>query len=258
MNGKIMPWIIILAAGVMLFQCAEKEEEVIHKEFEVLTQAQIDSIRQVVRNAPKEPVMEDEVGVIETNFGPIVVEFFTDVAPTHTENFKRLANHGYFNGTWFHRIIPGFMIQGGDILSRDNNPANDGTGGPGYTIPAEFSELPHYRGRLSMARSSSGPNTAGSQFFIVQNPDLSEARIRNAENNVGYEFSEEVVQTYLERGGTPFLDNQYTVFGEVILGMDVVDKIAAVETNQNDRPVDPVIMTNVYVTDRANVDLLNQ
>ncbi|HKJ66834.1 MAG TPA: peptidylprolyl isomerase [bacterium] len=257
MKNKMVFWFIALLAGFVAFQCAREEEEAVHKEFEVLSQAQIDSIRQVVQNAPKDPVMENEVGVIETNFGTIVVEFFTDVAPIHTENFKRLANHGYYDGTWFHRIISGFMIQAGDILSRDNTPANDGSGGPGYTIPAEFSRLPHYRGRLSMARSPSGPNTAGSQFFIVQNPDLSESRIRNAEQQVGYAFSDEVVRTYLERGGTPFLDNQYTVFGEVIVGMDVVDKIAAVETNQNDRPVNPVIMTDVYVTDRSNVDLLN-
>jgi len=246
----------LIAALTSLFviQCGPQEETTPFEELPDLSQQQIDSIRQVVQDAPREPVMENEVGVIETNYGTIIVEFFTDVAPIHSENFKLLADNGYYDGTWFHRIIPGFMIQGGDILSRDNNPANDGTGGPGYTIQAEFSRTPHYRGRLSMARSSD-PNSAGSQFFIVQNPTLTEEQIRAAQDRVGYEFSDEVVQNYLEQGGTPMLDNQYTVFGEVISGMDVVDRIAEVQTNQNDRPVDPVVMTDVYITERSEVAL---
>lgn len=255
---SVLTYIGVLGIVVVtLFQCAKQQEKAETKEFPVLTQSQIDSIQQVMRNAPKEPVTANEVGVIETNYGTIVVKFFSQTAPMTVENFKRLANHGYYDGTWFHRIIPGFMIQGGDILSRDGNPSNDGMGGPGYTIPAEFSHLPHYRGRLSMARKSSGPNTAGSQFFIVQNPNLDLNRIQAAEKRVGYQFPDSVVQTYLNRGGTPGLDNQYTVFGEVIQGMDVVDKIAQVQTDQNNHPIQPVIITRAYVTERKNVALLN-
>lgn len=231
-------------------QCGQQET----REFPTLSEAQIDSIRQAVQNAPETEVQENEVGVIETNFGTIVFEFFPEVAPGHCANFKRLANNGYYDGTWFHRVIQGFMIQGGDILSRDGNPGNDGTGGPGYTIPAEFSKKPHYRGRLSMARGQD-PNSAGSQFFIVQNPNLTENQIYNAERRLDYEYSEEVVQKYLKQGGYPSLDNKYTVFGEVIKGMDVVDKIAALPTSQNNRPEERAIMTDVYVTDRENVNL---
>jgi len=245
----IISMTIIISLGILL-QCGGKETS----EMRPLTKSQIDSVRQVVQNAPKEPVQTDDVGVIETNFGIIIVELFPDVAPRHAANFKALANNGYYDGTWFHRVIKGFMIQGGDILSRDDDPSNDGTGGPGYTIPAEFNRRPHYRGRLSMARSQD-PNSAGSQFFIVQNPDLTEDQIYNAEMRVGYEFPDSVVQTYLDRGGYPALDNQYTVFGEVIKGMDVVDKIANVQTNDRDRPREKVIMTDVYVTNRSDVNL---
>ncbi|MCF7805564.1 MAG: peptidylprolyl isomerase [Candidatus Marinimicrobia bacterium] len=234
----------------LLWTCGDEQET----EFSELNQTQIDSIKQVVKNAPRPQVAENEVGVIETNHGTIVIRFFPDVAPKHTANFKMLAQEGYFDGTWFHRVIPGFMIQGGDILSRDGNPSNDGTGGPGFSIPAEFNRKPHYRGRLSMARSRD-PNSAGSQFFIVQNPKLTEDQIYNAEMRLDYEYPDSVVQKYLEKGGYPGLDNQYTVFGEVIQGMDVVDKIANLPTDERDHPNEKAIMTNVYFTDRDNVDL---
>lgn len=253
MKNSFIASFALLAMVVMLVNCGGKKEKA-EVQFPVLNQKQIDSIKTVVKNTPKEPVKANEVGVIETNYGTIIVKFFPNVAPIHTMNFKRLANAGFYNGTTFHRVIPGFMIQGGDILSRDANPNNDGTGGPGYTIPAEFSETPHYRGRLSMARSQD-PNSAGSQFFIVQRKKLTREDIKNAEARVGRQFPDSVVTEYLKRGGTPFLDDQYTVFGEVIKGMDVVDKIAAVQTDSHDKPVKPVIMTKVYVTDRKDAPL---
>lgn len=246
----IITTLVIALSGLLFIQCGQKGQE----EFQPLTQTQIDSLKRQVKNAPTPQVEADEVGVIETNYGTIVVEFFPDIAPKHTANFKKLAQNEYYNGTWFHRVIEGFMIQGGDILSRDDDPSNDGAGGPGFTVPAEFSKTPHYRGRLSMARSKD-PNSAGSQFFIVQNPDLTEDEIYNAEMRVGYEFPDSVVQTYLERGGYPGLDNQYTVFGEVIQGMDVVDKIANLPRNEKNRPQEKAIMTYVYVTNRSNVNL---
>ena len=152
-----------------------------------------------------------QIAVIETNFGTIVIQLFPDVAPGHVENFVKLAQDGFYDGTTFHRVIPGFMIQGGDPNSKDDDRSNDGQGGPGYTINAEFSDKPHKRGILSMARAQD-PNSAGSQFFIVV-----------ADSN--------------------FLDGQYTVFGEVIEGMEVADKIVNVEKDGNDNPREKVTMT---------------
>ena len=151
-----------------------------------------------------------QIAVIETNFGNIVIQLFPDVAPGHVENFVKLAQDGFYDGSTFHRVIPGFMIQGGDPNSKDEDRSNDGQGGPGYTINAEFSDVPHKRGILSMARAQD-PNSAGSQFFIVV-----------ADSN--------------------FLDGQYTVFGEVIEGMDVADKIVNVERDGMDNPLEKVTM----------------
>jgi peptidyl-prolyl cis-trans isomerase B (cyclophilin B) len=135
--------------------------------------------------------------VIETKFGNMTLKFFPDVAPGHVKNFLELAKSGFYDKTTFHRVIPGFMIQGGD-------PNGNGTGGPGYNIKAEFNEKPHKRGILSMARTGD-PNGAGSQFFICVKD-------------------------------SPALDRQYTVFGEVVSGMEVADKIAALPRNAMDKP----------------------
>ena len=146
-------------------------------------------------------------GKIQTKFGDIALEFFSDAAPKTVENFKKLAGSGFYDGTAFHRIVPGFVIQGGDPLTKSAaNKSRWGTGGPGWNVKAEFNKNKHSRGALSMARSSD-PNSAGSQFFIV----LKDAN---------------------------FLDGQYTVFGKVTSGMDVVDKIAALKTDPADAPVD--------------------
>ena len=151
-----------------------------------------------------------QIAVIETNFGNIVIQLYPDVAPGHVENFVKLAQDGFYDGTTFHRVIPDFMIQGGDPNSKDEDRSNDGQGGPGYTINAEFSDVPHKRGILSMARAQD-PNSAGSQFFIV---------VKDSN----------------------FLDGQYTVFGEVIEGMDVADKIVNVKRDGNDNPLEKVTM----------------
>jgi peptidyl-prolyl cis-trans isomerase B (cyclophilin B) len=161
----------------------------------------------------------DSVAVIETKFGNIVLEFFPDVAPGHVANFKKLAESGFYNGCTFHRVIPGFMIQGGDPNSKDADLSNDGMGGPGYTIKAEFNKKPHLRGALSMARTSD-PNSAGSQFFIC------------------------VADCHQ-------LDNQYTVFGQVIKGMDAVDKIVNLPRNSNDNPGKDSTMKKVSIVPRA-------
>ena len=160
----------------------------------------------------------EEVGVIETTMGKIEIKFFPDVAPAHVKNFKDLANKGFYNGTTFHRVIPGFMIQGGDPNTKDADKGNDGMGGPGYSIKAEFNNLAHSRGILSMARSGH-PDSAGSQFFIV---------VKDAN----------------------FLDGNYTVFGEVINGMDVVDKIVSAPRDGNDNPHTRIEMTKVSIENR--------
>jgi peptidyl-prolyl cis-trans isomerase B (cyclophilin B) len=157
----------------------------------------------------------EEVAVIETDLGRIVFELLPDKAPGHVENFKKLARSGFYNGTTFHRVIPGFMIQGGDPNSKDDDRSNDGTGGPGYTIAAEFNDVSHVRGIVSMARSSD-PDSAGSQFFIVV-------------------------------ADSSFLDGKYTVFGRVIEGMGVADKIVNVPTDANDNPLTKVVMRNVTI-----------
>lgn len=159
-----------------------------------------------------------EVAVLETSLGTIELEFFDDKAPSHVKNFKDLAKKGFFDGTSFHRVIPGFMIQGGDPNSKDADRSNDGTGGPGYSINAEFNDVSHDRGVLSMARSQN-PNSAGSQFFIV---------VKNAH----------------------FLDGQYTAFGKVTKGMDVADKIVAVKRDARDNPIDRVEMKSVKIVNR--------
>ncbi|MDI6715910.1 MAG: peptidylprolyl isomerase [Actinomycetota bacterium] len=131
--------------------------------------------------------------VIETNKGKIVIELFPDKAPNTVNNFVKLANSGFYNNMRWHRVVPGFVIQGGDPLSRDNDPGNDGTGGPGYTIKAEFNDAPHLKGTVAMARAQD-PDSAGSQFYICLEPQ-------------------------------PSLDGKYTVFGQVVEGMDVVESI---------------------------------
>jgi cyclophilin family peptidyl-prolyl cis-trans isomerase len=161
---------------------------------------------------------DKEVAVLQTNMGKIVLEFFPNAAPKHVKNFKQLSRSGFYNGTHFHRVIPGFMIQGGDPLSKDNDRSNDGTGNSGTKVPAEFTSIPHKRGILSMARSSD-PNSASCQFFIVVKD-------------------------------SPFLDNQYSVFGRVIEGMDVVDKIVNVKRDDRDNPINPVIIQKVTIEPR--------
>lgn len=154
--------------------------------------------------------MSTTKAIIETKFGNITLKFFPDVAPGHVKNFIDLAKKDFYDGTTFHRVIPGFMIQGGDPLSKDPNARGVGTGGPGYTIKAEFNDKPHKRGTLSMARAAN-PDSAGSQFFIC----VADAR---------------------------FLDKQYSVFGEVESGMEVADKIVAQPKDRNDKPNDRIEM----------------
>ncbi len=154
--------------------------------------------------------MSETKAVIETKFGEITLVFFSDVAPGHVKNFTDLAKKGLYDGTTFHRVIPGFMIQGGDPNSKDQDKRKHGMGGPGYTIKAEFNDKPHKRGTLSMARAAD-PDSAGSQFFICV-------------------------------ADAAFLDGQYTAFGEVVSGMEVADTIVSQARDGNDNPNERIEM----------------
>ncbi len=150
--------------------------------------------------------------IITTKFGEIELVFFRELAPKHVESFLKLAKKGFYNGTIFHRVIPGFMIQGGDPHTKDPSKRQlYGMGGPGYTLPAEFNKIPHERGIVSAARTAD-PNSAGSQFFIMVDK-------------------------------APHLDGQYTVFGEVVRGMDVADKILRQPRDSRDNPLERVEIT---------------
>jgi peptidyl-prolyl cis-trans isomerase B (cyclophilin B) len=174
----------------------------------------------------KTPNAGDPVVIMDTSAGRIVVRFFPEKAPGHVKNFLKLAGEGFYDGTKFHRVIPHFMIQGGDPLTKTDDKSKWGQGGPNYTIPAEFNDLEHQPGILSMARSDD-PDSAGSQFFIIH---------ERSDSSKG-------------------LDGKYTVFGEVLEGMDVLDKIisAPVESagglgEPPSRPINPIVIKKVEVT----------
>lgn len=182
---------------------------------------------------------------IETNLGTMVVELYNST-PFHRDNFLKLAKGGFYNNLLFHRVINGFMIQGGDPLSIDAGPDTPlGMGGPGYTLLPEIGE-PHYKGTLAAARKGDqlNPNreSSGSQFYIVHGKTYSSIELGNIGSQLGMTFTPEQIENYGNIGGAPFLDNQYTVFGRVIEGMDVIDSIAQVETSGVDRPIENIRM----------------
>ncbi len=194
----------------------------------------------------------DKLVEIQTPLGNMMVRLY-DATPQHRDNFLKLADEGYFDSLLFHRVIQGFMIQGGDPDSR-NAPAGQrlGMGGPGYQVPAEFDpSLIHRKGALAAARTGGPSNpekkSSGSQFYIVQGQPVSEEEIKLFERRKGIDYDPKAREVYQQSGGTPFLDMEYTVFGEVIEGLEVIDKIAAVATNPDDRPVEDVVMKIVVI-----------
>lgn len=179
-----------------------------------------------VRKSPEpagiQPLTEkDEVAVISTKSGQIILRFYPQIAPNHVKNFKSLAKSKFYDGTTFHRVLPGFMIQGGDPNSKDDNPNNDGIGRGPRTLNAEFSKTPHERGILSAARAQN-PNSASCQFFIM-------------------------VSRY------PSLDGQYSVFGEVIKGIEVADKIVALPRNEKDNPGKAALVESITIVKAGDV-----
>ena len=180
-----------------------------------------------------------------------------DNTPFHCENFIKLVNDGFYNGQLFHRVINNFMIQAGDPQTKNAEPGvRYGSGGPSYTIPAEFvPEYYHRKGALSAARQGDNVNpqkeSSGSQFYIVQGKKLSDAELDAFEQRgMHIKFTPEQREIYKTLGGTPHLDYSYTVFGEVIEGLDVIDKIAAQQTDANDRPVVDVKINKMYISKR--------
>lgn len=238
---------------------------------------------------------KDQRYKIETSYGDMIFKLY-DATPLHKQNFIKLIDQGYFNDLLFHRVINGFMIQGGDPNSRNAEPGVIlGNGGPGYTIPAEFVDtLFHKKGVLAAAREGDDVNpemrSAGSQFYIVQGNVLSDDDVKKIEDRINasrlnklilkyvdeakneafntdgiidyqiilpdarakaeqefknegyYKIPENKLKVYQTIGGTPHLDNAYTIFGEIVEGLEIIDKIAAVETDENDRPIKDIKM----------------
>lgn len=182
--------------------------------------------------------------LIETPMGNMIAEVF-DATPLHQDNFVKMVEQGYYDSLLFHRVINGFMIQGGDPESR-NAPAGAmlGSGGPGYTIKAEFVDsLAHVKGALAAARTNNPQKrSSGSQFYIVQGREVSDSDLNKREGLHNFRYPRAVRDEYAELGGTPFLDQEYTVFGRVIEGLDIIDEIAGVRTNSQNRPEEDVWM----------------
>lgn len=188
----------------------------------------------------------DQIITISTKFGDMKFVLY-DSTPLHKANFIKLAKDGFYDSTTFHRVMNGFMIQGGDPNSKDSNPNNDGLGGPGYTIQKEFSpEHIHKKGALAAARQPDAINpkkeSNGSQFYIVQGNVVPENQLKQMATFKGIDYTAEQIKIYREKGGKPHLDGEYTVFGEIISGINIIDSIAAVKTNRANRPFENIYM----------------
>ncbi len=194
---------------------------------------------------------KEHIVKISTDYGIIKIKLYNET-PKHRDNFLKLAREGFYNGTLFHRVINGFMIQGGDPDSKGAAAGRAlGMGDVGYTVPAEFNKsLIHKKGALCAARTENPAKaSSGCQFYIVQGKTYTDAELDQLSARQAVPYTPEQREVYKTVGGTPFLDQGYTVYGEVISGLDVVDKIASVETNRSagDRPVKDVKMTVTVV-----------
>lgn len=209
-----------------------------------------------INDKGKEKTVEKKISIdppkaclaeLETEFGSMIIELY-DATPKHQDNFVKLVEEGFYDSLLFHRVIQNFMIQGGDPDSKDARPGQPlGSGGPGYTIEAEFVDsLIHLKGALAAARTGDAVNpqkrSSGSQFYIVQGQPLTAEMLDRIEAQKGIRYSKEQREAYMEMGGTPFLDREYTVFGRVVEGFDVLDQAASVQTDGRDRPVKDVTM----------------
>ena len=226
MRNRTIIAIILVIACIFLISCKNDK---------------VDDMKTAIEKQLSAPAKGEEVAVIKTNMGDITVKFFPEYAPKAVENFKTHARDGYYNGIIFHRVISDFMIQGGDPT---------GTGYYGESIwgskfEDEFTDALHnFRGALSMANS--GKNSNGSQFFIVQKGAASQTEI-DKYKSYGYITDDDVAAKYAEIGGTPWLDGAHTVFGQVISGLDIVDKIAAVSVNSKYKPLEDVVIQSIEI-----------
>lgn len=206
---------------------------------DIVEEEENEKVQEEVEYQFEKPKKGDIVATIKTNHGDIKVKMLKDIAPKAVENFVGLANKGYYDGVIFHRVIKDFMIQGGD-------PTGTGAGGSSiWEMPFEdeFSDrVHHYRGALSMANR--GPDTNTSQFFIVHNEKLEPGLITYLKR---LKFDEELLEKYMQYGGTPHLDGKHTIFGQVYEGIEVVDKIANVEVLEDNRPVEEVTILEVTI-----------
>ncbi|MDQ3141245.1 MAG: peptidylprolyl isomerase [Bacteroidota bacterium] len=187
----------------------------------------------------------ERTALIETSLGNMKVKLY-DSTPKHRDNFIKLVESGFYNDLLFHRVISGFMIQGGDPDSKNASPeVMLGAGGPGYTIDAEFGKY-HFKGALAAARQGDQINpqkkSSGSQFYITQGQRLDPSQLSQLAAQKGITYTQEEINKYTSIGGTPFLDGDYTVFGEVIEGLETLDKIAAVQNNAANRPFNDIRM----------------
>ncbi len=234
-NKKVGIILLLLVVSLLTISCKEKEEAVNENPKPEEGLVRVDQL--------KDPDSDDLTATIVTNYGEIKLRLFPEVAEKAVENFVGHAEAGYYDGLIFHRVMEDFMIQGGD-------PLGNGTGGESiWNEPFEdefHPDLRNYKGALSMANS--GPNTNGSQFFIVQKAEIEED-LKNQMKDLGEEggYTPDVIENYIELGGTPWLDFGHTVFGQVYQGMDIVDEIARVEVDKMDKPLEDVIIKTISI-----------
>ena len=189
---------------------------------------------------------------ITTTYGDMVAELYNET-PIHRDNFIKLVKDGFYDGTLFHRVIPAFMIQGGDPVSKEEKPRQTlGNGGPGYTLAAEFNRnFFHKKGALAAARMPDGVNpkkeSSGSQFYVVEGKVYDEKTLEVFARRMGTTFNEEQIKAYTRVGGTPHLDGNYTVFGEVTKGLELISKISNVKRDKNNLPLEKVIMKISFI-----------
>lgn len=203
------------------------------------------SLALIISINAKSQKQEETKVQISTDYGKIVIKLYNET-PLHRDNFIKLVKESYFDGTLFHRVIKDFMIQGGDPDSKNAKPGQMlGEGGPTYRIPAEIKTplLFHKKGVLAAARDNNPQKeSSGSQFYIVQGKVYTKEQLTMFTQKYGIQFTEDQIKAYSTVGGTPHLDGNYTVFGEVIEGMDIVEKIAIEATDKNDRPLKDITM----------------
>ena len=202
----------------------------------------------------EEETMKDPIVKMHTNYGDITIKLYNET-PQHRDNFLKLVEECFYDSTLFHRVIAGFMIQAGDPDSKGAMPQKQlGAGGPGYTVPAEFrKDLIHKKGALAAARQGDQVNpqkrSSGSQFYIVVGRSWTADEMKMIEERTGIKYTDEQKEIYETLGGYPFLDREYTVFGEVVEGLDIVDAISLVDTNPADRPLQDVAIESMEIVE---------